>query len=105
MARLIIVTSDGTRTEVDAPAGMSVMEIIRDAGIDELPALCGGCCSCSTCHVKVDSTFVERLTPMNQDEDDLLDGSSQRDSLSRLSCQLQFEDALDGLIVTVVGQD
>ena len=73
------------------------MEVIRDAGIDEILALCGGCCSCATCHVHVDPEFAAKLTPMSEDENDLLDSSADRDETSRLSCQIEFTDALDGL--------
>ena len=67
------------------------MEVIRDAGIDELLALCGGCCSCATCHVHVDPDFAARLPPMSEDENDLLDSSDDRDETSRLSCQIPFD--------------
>jgi 2Fe-2S ferredoxin len=60
------------------------MEIIRDFGVDELLALCGGFCSCSTCHVHVDPAFADRLPPMNEDENNLLDSSDHRDEQSRL---------------------
>jgi 2Fe-2S ferredoxin len=77
------------------------MEAIRDHGVDELLALCGGCCSCATCHVYVDRDFVAALPPMSSDEDDLLDSSDVRDDRSRLSCQIVLNDALDGLRVTI----
>jgi 2Fe-2S ferredoxin len=86
-------------------AGLSVMEVIRDNGFDELLAICGGCCSCATCHVHVDPEFAAKLPPMSEDENDLLDSSSDRDERSRLSCQLQFTSALDGLRVTIAAED
>jgi 2Fe-2S ferredoxin len=99
MAKLIIVTRDGTEHQVEGRSGWSVMENIRDNGVDELLALCGGCCSCATCHVHVDEQWLGALTPMGADEDDLLDSSDHRQRNSRLSCQLTFSDALDGLRV------
>ena len=81
------------------------MEAIRDAGVDELLALCGGCCSCATCHVHVDEAWVDKLPPMTADENDLLDSSDRRSATSRLSCQLPFSDALDGLRVTIAAED
>jgi 2Fe-2S ferredoxin len=81
------------------------MEIVRDAGIDELLALCGGCCSCATCHVYVDPTFADRLPPMAEDESDLLDSSEHRTAASRLSCQIRFGPGLDGLRVTIAPED
>jgi 2Fe-2S ferredoxin len=105
MPKLIVVTRDGTETTLEAEAGLSVMEIIRDGGIDELLALCGGSCSCATCHVQVDPAFTDRLPAMSADEDDLLDSSDHRAATSRLSCQLRFETALDGLRVTIAPED
>jgi 2Fe-2S ferredoxin len=81
------------------------MEIIRDGGIDELLALCGGCCSCATCHVHVDPEFAAKVEPMSEDENDLLDSSDDRNETSRLSCQIPFSDALDGLKVTIAKED
>ena len=81
------------------------MEAIRDNGFDELLALCGGCCSCATCHVHVDPAFFDQLPPISQDEDDLLDSSDDRDEFSRLSCQIPFTAALDGLKVRIAEED
>lgn len=105
MPELTIVSRDGTERTVDGKAGWSVMENIRDAGFDELLALCGGSCSCATCHVHVDEAWVDRLAPMDADEDDLLDSSSHRSANSRLSCQIPFGPALDGLRVTIAPED
>jgi 2Fe-2S ferredoxin len=81
------------------------MEIIRDAGFDELLALCGGCCSCATCHVHVDPAFLNRLPAMSADEDELLNSGAYRTSTSRLSCQIVFTDDLDGLPVAIAPED
>jgi 2Fe-2S ferredoxin len=105
MAKLIVVTRDGTEHEVEGDSSLTVMEIIRDAGFDELLALCGGCCSCATCHVHVDPAFADAVSPMSEDENDLLDSSAHRDARSRLSCQLPFSDDLDGLKVTIAQED
>lgn len=105
MPKLIVVTREGEEREIMGEAGLSVMEVIRDAGIDELLALCGGCCSCATCHVHVDPEFADKLPAMGPDEDDLLDSSDERTATSRLSCQLPMTDALDGLRVTIAGED
>lgn len=105
MPKLTVVTRDGTEHEVEARNGWTVMETIRDAGFDELLALCGGCCSCATCHVHVDQDWLAALPPMGGDEDDLLDSSDHRAANSRLSCQLTFSDALDGLRVTIAPED
>ncbi|KQX20852.1 MULTISPECIES: 2Fe-2S iron-sulfur cluster-binding protein [unclassified Sphingomonas] len=105
MPKLVVVTREGEESVLDAEAGLSVMEVIRDAGIDELLALCGGCCSCATCHVFVDPAFTGVLPEMSDDENDLLDSSDHRDERSRLSCQLTMTDDLDGLTVTIAPED
>ena len=105
MAKLIVVNRSGEEQEVEGSDGLSVMEIIRDAGFDELLALCGGCCSCATCHVYVDPSFADKLPAVSEDENDLLDSSDHRNETSRLSCQLVFGDALDGLKVQIAPED
>ena len=105
MPKLIVVTRDGTETVVEGKEGWSVMEIIRDNGFDELLALCGGCCSCATCHVHVDPAFKDRLPAMSEDEDDLLESSDHRNEDSRLGCQVPFTADLDGLKVTIAQED
>ena len=105
MPKLIVVNRDGNEQVIEASVGLSVMEVIRDSGNDELLALCGGCCSCATCHVHVDPAFAEKLSAMSEDENDLLDSSDHRDGHSRLSCQIQFTAALDGLKVTIAKED
>jgi 2Fe-2S ferredoxin len=105
MPKLIVVTREGEEREIIGEAGLSVMEVIRDAGIDEILALCGGCCSCATCHIHVDPDFAAKLKPMSEDENDLLDSTSDRDEFSRLSCQVDFNDALDGLKVRIAVED
>lgn len=105
MPKLTVVTRDGTEMTIEGRAGLSVMEVIRDNGLDELLALCGGCCSCATCHVQVDETWTDALPPKSDDEDDLLDSSDHKQANSRLSCQIQFSDALDGMRVTIAPED
>ncbi|ANU08557.1 2Fe-2S iron-sulfur cluster-binding protein [Paraurantiacibacter namhicola] len=105
MPKLIVTTREGETTEVDVESGLTVMEAIRDNGFDELLALCGGCCSCATCHVHVDAQYKDKLPAMSEDEDDLLDSSDHRDDTSRLSCQIPFTDELDGLKVTIAQED
>ena len=105
MPSLVVVTREGEEKTIEAQTGLSVMEIIRDNGFDELLALCGGCCSCATCHVHVDAAFAEKLPAMTEDENDLLDSSDHRNEYSRLSCQLNFSDELDGLRVIIAPED
>jgi len=105
MPSLIVSTRSGNTYELEAEEGRSVMEIIRDAGIDELLAICGGCLSCATCHVLVEPEFVDQLPEMSSDEDELLDSSSHRQENSRLSCQVTFTSALAGLRVAIAPED
>ena len=105
MPTLTIVNRAGEETTIDVGTGLTVMEAIRDNGFDELLALCGGCCSCATCHVHVDPAFADKLPKMTVDEDDLLDSSDHRGATSRLSCQIPFTDDLDGLRVTIADED
>jgi 2Fe-2S ferredoxin len=79
------------------------MEIARDAGFDELVALCGGCCSCATCHVFIEGDVDPG--PPGEDENDLLDSSDHRTGRSRLSCQITMSEALSGLTVRIAPDD
>ena len=100
MPKLVIVNRAGEEKEVEAQAGLSLMEAIRDNGFDEMLALCGGCCSCATCHVYVDPDWVEKLPKKDSMEADMLDFAWNPDPVrSRLTCQLKVSDALDGLRV------
>ncbi len=105
MPKLIVVNRDGAEQTVEGDKGLSVMEVIRDHGFDELLALCGGCCACATCHVYVDPAFADALPAMSEDENDLFDSSDHRNETSRLSCQVVLSDALDGLRVTIAPED
>jgi 2Fe-2S ferredoxin len=101
MASFRVTQRDGANRVIAAEVGFSVMELIRNVGVDELLALCGGCLSCGTCHVYVDAAFFDRLPPMKDEEDELLSGLMHRSETSRLACQIPFSENLDGLSVTV----
>lgn len=105
MPKLVVVNRAGEEKTIEASTGVSVMEAIRDDGIDELLALCGGCCSCATCHVYIDPAFADKVTPLSENENDLLDSTDHRTDMSRLSCQLEISDAVDGLKVTIAPED
>ncbi len=105
MSHLKVVLRTGETKQVEAPDGQSVMMAIRDSSIDELLALCGGCCSCATCHVYVEAEFLGKLPPVSADENDLLDSSSHRTGESRLSCQVTMRPELDGMQVTIAPED
>ncbi len=104
MPKLFVTTRAGEQRQIDAGIGLSVMAVIRE-DTDELLALCGGCCSCATCHVYVDAAVAHRLPAMSEDENELLDISRHRRPTSRLSCQIPVTPDLDGLGVTIAPED
>ncbi len=83
---------------LEAVEGWRVMEIIRDYGLP-IKAECGGACACATCHVYVDDAWIERLVPMREEEEDMLDEAMEVEENSRLSCQIILDENLDGLRV------
>jgi len=103
MAKLTIIGRYGRTEAVDDPGGRSVMEIIRATGFDEVLALCGGNCSCATCHVYIEAGAAS--PPIGEDENDLLDASDHRTDRSRLSCQIRFDETQDGLTVRIAPED
>jgi 2Fe-2S ferredoxin len=105
MPTLKIASPTGLVKTINAATNGTVMEVIRDNGCSELLALCGGGCSCGTCHVYVDAVTLNNLPPPSSDESDLLDTSAHRRPNSRLSCQLQVTAALDGSEFTIAPQD
>jgi len=106
MPTLTVVTRTGDELAIQNPkTGTSMMELMRDTSVPDLLALCGGSRSCATCHVWVDPAFVARLPEAVEEENELLDSSSHRKPTSRLSCQVKWTDALDGLRVTLAPED
>lgn len=105
MGILIVENRAGEQKTLQAEASQTLMDIMRSGGVDDILALCGGTCSCATCHVIVDPAFADRLEPMGADENDLLDSSDHRTPTSRLSCQVKYRDELDGLRVTIAAED
>ena len=101
MPRVTFVQPNGSRETVEAEPGYSVMEVAMDHGIDGIVAECGGGCTCSTCHVYVDPAWAPRLEPASSDEAALLQFALEPADHSRLSCQIDLVDELDGLVVTV----
>jgi 2Fe-2S ferredoxin len=105
MPRLIVVTHAGDEVTIEGKLGISVMQTMRDGGVNDLLALCGGSCSCATCHVWVDPAFADKLPPAAEEEMALLEESNHLKGTSRLSCQLRLTDSLDGLRVTLAPDD
>lgn len=105
MPQITVVDQSGQSKALEATEGRTLMEVIRDNGFDELLALCGGCCSCATCHVHIDPAYMDKLSPISDDESDLLDSSDHRNEYSRLSCQVPVTPELEGLTVTIAQED
>lgn len=105
MPQITITSRSGEKSVVDAELNQTLMEVIRDS-VGELDAICGGCCSCATCHIYIDPKFSNMLPPVSEDEDILLEGSNHRKmEASRLSCQIRVSDELDGLEVEIAPED
>ena len=100
MMRLRVVDRDGIEHTVEGRTGLKVMEILRDLDYG-VPAICGGMCSCATCHVYVDPEWLSRLPTAMSDERELLMELSHNQPTSRLSCQIEFTPELEGLRVTI----
>lgn len=96
---------DGGVTELEVDNGYSVMEGAVNAGIDAIVAECGGACACATCHAYVDKAWLDKLPAMDDMEDAMLDAAYERRDNSRLTCQIEVSDELDGLVVTVAEND
>jgi 2Fe-2S ferredoxin len=95
---MIFIERDGTRREVDAPLGLSVLEIAHKHGVD-IEGACEGSLACSTCLVIVDAAWYPKLATASEDEEDMLDLAFDLQETSRLGCQLIMSPALDGLVV------
>jgi len=101
MPKVTFIQADGSAREVDALSGDSVMETAIDNDIDGIIAECGGACSCATCHVYVDESWVDRLPKPDPLEDGMLECVLDRQPNSRLSCQIRLKDELDGIVVRI----
>jgi ferredoxin, 2Fe-2S len=98
--KLIVVDERGQTREIEASPGMRALEALQDARMPIL-AQCGGSCACATCHVYVDEEWVGRLPEPSEDESAMLDGAFDVTNNSRLSCQIELTDELDGLKMTL----
>ena len=105
MPSIHVTRRDGSEQALEAPAGQSLKDALKGAGVDEILGLCGGFASCGTCHVHVAEAWLDLLPAMRADEEELLGFSDWRQPNSRLACQIPFTDALDGIAVTVAPED
>lgn len=101
MPKVIYVTSDDQRHEVDVEVGYSVMEGAINNNIDGIVAECGGACACATCHAYIDEAWVAKMPTMDDMEDSMLDAAYERRDNSRLTCQLEMTEDWDGLVIHV----
>jgi 2Fe-2S ferredoxin len=100
MPKMTFIERDGRRREVDAPIGLSVLEIAHRNDID-LEGACEGSLACSTCHVIVDAEWFDLLKEPTEDEEDMLDLAFGLTRTSRLGCQIVITEELDGLTVSL----
>lgn len=98
MATLHVTEMDGKEHAIEAKVGWTVMEIIRNSEV-HINAICGGSCSCSTCHVHVAPDWFEKIGGPNEDEKDTLELADDLAETSRLGCQIKFDEQMDGLKV------
>lgn len=101
MIKVTYIEPGGKVREIETEAGTTVMEAAVDNNVEGIIAECGGACSCATCHVYVDPEWAGKLSPPDSQEDGMLDCVIERRPTSRLSCQIQLNDTLDGITVTV----
>ena len=100
MPKITFIDADGTSRDVDAKAGASVMEAAVQNMVPGIDADCGGACACATCHVYLDAAWKDKVKPMDDMEESMLDFAEGQQENSRLSCQIIMSDELDGITVT-----
>ena len=101
MPKITYVQKAGERQDIDVPVGHSLMEAAIDNSVEGIVAECGGACACATCHAYIDDAWLSKLPELNDMEDAMLDATSERRANSRLTCQIEMTDDLDGMVVHV----
>ena len=94
--KIKVIDRDGKKHELEGDTNSTLMEILRDAGLD-IEAACGGCCACATCHVYINDQWLEKISPKDDDEESMLDQAFDVRNSSRLSCQINLSEDLDGI--------
>ena len=94
--KIRVIDRDGNKHELEGDSNSTLMEILRDAGLD-IEAACGGCCACATCHVYINDKWIEKISPKDDDEESMLDQAFDVRNTSRLSCQINLSEELDGI--------
>ena len=98
--KIKVTDRDGNKYELEGDTNSTLMEILRDAGL-EIEAACGGCCACATCHVYIDEKWTNKLKNMDDDEESMLDQAFDVKNNSRLSCQIDLSEEFDGLEIAI----
>ena len=94
--KIKVIDRAGKKHELEGDTNSTLMEILRDAGLD-IEAACGGCCACATCHVYINDQWLEKISPKDDDEESMLDQAFDVRNSSRLSCQINLSEDLDGI--------
>ena len=94
--KIKVTDRDGKKHELEGDTNSTLMEILRDAGLD-IEAACGGCCACATCHVYINDQWLEKISPKDDDEESMLDQAFDVRKTSRLSCQIKLSEDLNGI--------
>ena len=105
MPKVIYITPEGEHIEVELENGYSVMEGAINNNIEGIVAECGGACACATCHSYIDEAWLDKIPEMDDMEDSMLDAAYERKDNSRLTCQIEMNDDLDGLVVHVADNE
>lgn len=105
MPTIKVTNLAGELSSVEVDAGQTLMEALRDNDYDDIEAICGGMCSCASCHVYVEGEWFDKLGARNDDEELLVSSSDSFKVISRLSCQIKVTDDMDGLQVTIAEQE
>ena len=105
MPKITFVGSNGSASDIDAKVGHTLMEVAVDNNITGMVAECGGACACATCHAYIADEWLNRLPAMDDMEDAMLESAMDRRTNSRLSCQIEVTDELDGLTVTIADNE
>ena len=100
MIKINIKDRNGNNHEIDAETDYTLMEVLRDKGFD-IEASCGGCCACATCHVYLSDNWLSKIKPIDDDEEAMLDQAFNVKKNSRLSCQIELSEELDGLNIEI----
>jgi 2Fe-2S ferredoxin len=105
MVQFVVTNRDGTQAIVPGRAGQSIMEAIRAAGLPDLLAICGGVCACATCHVYVEPDRIAQLTPIGEDEAELLSALMHSRADSRLACQIKIGELTPDLALEIAPEE